>query len=310
MQDRPLPPDDEAEARLSALADRVRDDLALIAHPRMNWLTPRLAPNGSQAFDVLIAGGGQSGAAAAFGLKRWRVDNVLVVDKAARGMEGPWQTYARMHTLRSPKDYTGPDLDVPNLAYPRWHIARFGEQSWTDLKLIPSKLWAEYLLWVREVTEIPVHNEVALVDIAPAGDLLASTLQHTDGRTETIYARKLVLATGQDSTGVWWMPPEVAALPENRRAHAADDIEFSHLANRDVAILGAGASAFDNAAAALEAGARAVTLFCRRATPQVIQPYRWLTFRGFLAHLGDLDDARRWRIMRHVLVPSRFVWVS
>jgi hypothetical protein len=33
----------------------------------------------------------------------------------------------------------------------------------------------------------------------------------------------------------------------------------------------------------------------------VIQPYRWLTFRGFLRHFCDLDDAWRWRFMRAVL---------
>ena len=292
---------DAAAKRLSVLEEQVRHDLELISHPRMPWLTPKPAPDGTQALDVLIAGGGQSGVATAFGLKRWRVDNVAVVDKAARGLEGPWRTFARMETLRSPKDYTGPDLDVPSLTYPKWHIARFGEDNWQDLSLIPSHLWADYLLWVRDVTDVPVRNGVALRHIAPHGDLLAAELQHTDGRLETVYARKIVLATGQDSTGVWWMPPAVAALPEHRRAHAADDIDFSQLADKTVAILGAGASAFDNAATALEAGARQVTLYCRRQAPQVIQPYRWLTFRGFLAHLGDLDDAWRWRFMRHIL---------
>jgi hypothetical protein len=33
----------------------------------------------------------------------------------------------------------------------------------------------------------------------------------------------------------------------------------------------------------------------------VVQPYRWLTFAGFLRHLSDLDDAWRWRFMRHIL---------
>jgi cation diffusion facilitator CzcD-associated flavoprotein CzcO len=33
----------------------------------------------------------------------------------------------------------------------------------------------------------------------------------------------------------------------------------------------------------------------------VIQPYRWLTFRGFLRHLCDLDDAWRWRFMQKIL---------
>jgi FAD-dependent urate hydroxylase len=66
-------------------------------------------------------------------------------------------------------------------------------------------------------------------------------------------------------------------------------------------VIGAGASAFDNAATALEAGAAAVHLFCRRAEIQLIQPYRWLTFRGFLRHFCDLDDAWRWRFMRAIL---------
>ena len=42
-------------------------------------------------------------------------------------------------------------------------------------------------------------------------------------------------------------------------------------------------------------------LFCPRADILVIQPYRWLTFRGFLRHFCDLDDAWRWRFMRAVL---------
>jgi FAD-dependent urate hydroxylase len=66
-------------------------------------------------------------------------------------------------------------------------------------------------------------------------------------------------------------------------------------------VIGAGATAFDNAATALEAGAAEVHLFCRRARIQVVQPYRWLTFRGFLRHFSDLDDAWRWRFMRAIL---------
>ena len=301
MQDRPLELDGDTHARLQRLVVRVRQDLALISHPSMEWLKPRTASDGSQALDVLIVGAGQSGLATAFGLKRWRVDNVRVIDKAPRGLEGPWRTYARMRTLRSPKDYTGPDLDIPSLTYQSWHVAKYGQQHWNDLHLIPRENWADYLLWMRDTTEIPVQNEVALNSIEPEGEMLKAQLLHTNGQAETVFARKIVLATGQDSTGVWWMPPEIAALPRHQRAHAADDIDFAELRDKDVAIVGAGASAFDNAAEALEANARSVTLLCRRETPQVIQPYRWLTFRGFLAHLGDLDDAWRWRFMRHML---------
>ncbi len=282
---------------LAALAARVRDDLDRVAHPRAKWLQPRIGPDGEPALDVLVVGGGQSGLGIAVGLLRAQVDNILVVDRAARDAEGPWLSYARMHTLRSPKDYTGPDLDLPSLCYQSWHEARHGPAHWRSLGLIAREDWAAYLGWVRDTVGVPVRNSTAVTDIAPAGGgLLAATF--ADGGTR--YARKVVLATGQDGMGEWWMPPVLAALPAALRAHAADPIDFAALRGRRVAVLGAGASAFDNAAAALEAGAADVALYCRRAEPQVVQPYRWLTFAGFLRHLSDLDDAWRWRFMSRI----------
>ncbi len=288
------------ETALARLEAQVRADLTKIAHPRMPWLEPVTGPDGRAAHDVVIVGAGQSGVATAFGLMRARVDNIRVIDKAERGREGPWLTYARMHTLRSPKDFTGPDLDVPSLTYQSWHEARFGEADWEALELIPRELWGEYLLWVREQIGIPVDNETELTDIAPAGNLLRLTLTSASGE-EIVHTRKLVLATGQESTGRWWMPEFVEKLPAHCRAHTADEIDFEKLSGKVVAVLGAGASALDNAATALEAGAKSVHLFCRRASPQVVQPYRWLTFAGFLRNLSDLDDAWRWRFMRRVL---------
>jgi FAD-dependent urate hydroxylase len=286
---------------IALLTHQVRADLERIAHPRMRWLEPRMAPDGKPAFDVVIVGGGQSGIAIAFGLKRACVDNILVVDKAACGREGPWLSYARMPTLRSPKDYTGPDLDIPSLTYQSWHEARFGPESWASVRLIAREHWADYLLWVREATCIAVVNDTAVRDIVPTDGLIAIDVQGSDGTSARHHARKVVLATGQEGCGLWWMPAMVARLPQACRAHAADAIDFSRLKGMRVAVLGAGASAFDNAATALEHGAARVQLFCRRAKPQVIQPYRWLTFRGFLNHLCDLDDAWRWRFMSHIL---------
>ena len=281
---------------LQALAAQVRDDLARIAHPRPAWLQPRCGPDGNPALDVLVVGGGQSGLATAVGLLRAQVTNILVVDRAPRDAEGPWLSYARMHTLRSPKDYTGPDLDLPSLGYQSWHEARYGADHWQALDLIARQDWAAYLGWVRDTVGVPVQHEAAVTDIAPADGLLAVTV---DGAVR--YARKVVLATGQDGAGHWWMPPFVAALPTHLRAHTADPIDFAALRGKRVAVLGAGASAFDNAAMALEAGAAEVSLFCRRAVPQVVQPFRWLTFAGFLRHLSDLDDAWRWRFMSRIL---------
>ncbi len=63
-----------------------------------------------------------------------------------------------MLTLRSPKDFTGPDMDIPSLTYQAWHEARYGKEAWTELKLIPKDLWADYLLWYRDVLDLPVRN--------------------------------------------------------------------------------------------------------------------------------------------------------
>ena len=260
----------------------------------------RRAEDSAPLLDVLIVGAGQGGLVTAFQLMRERVANILVVDRASRGREGPWVTYARMATLRSPKDYTGPDLGVPSLTYRAWHEARYGAASWDALHLIPKEDWNDYLLWYRDTLCLPVESDTELRAIQPCADHLAVTLRGPAGE-RTVHTRKLVLATGQDGTGRWTMPDFVARLPAHLRAATADDVDFAALAGRRVAVLGAGASAADNAAAALEAGAAEVRLFCRRAALQRVQPYRWLTFAGFLRHLGDMDDAWRWRFMSHIL---------
>jgi FAD-dependent urate hydroxylase len=286
---------------LTALEAEVRDDLAKTSHPSAPWLEPKTGPDGQPALDVLIVGGGQSGLAIAFGLRRSQVTNILTIDKAEEGKEGPWLSYARMPTLRSPKDYTGPDLEISSLTYQSWHEARFGKEDWEALDLIPRERWAEYLLWFRRAVGLTVRNRCELLEIAPAmSGLLAARLAH-EGATKTLYARKIVLATGQEAMGNWTIPEPLRHLPARFVARASDQIDFNALAGQAVAVIGAGATAFDNAATALEAGAAEVHLLCRRAEIQLIQPYRWLTFRGFLRHFCDLDDAWRWRFMRAIL---------
>ena len=61
------------------------------------------------------------------------------------------------------------------------------------------------------------------------------------------------------------------------------------------------ASAGDNAIAALEAGAKAVHMFCRRDTHRRQQVYRWVMSAGFLRHCADLDDEWRWRFVSYIL---------
>ena len=110
---------------LAALEAQVRRDIALTAHPRADWMKENFF-GGKPMLDVLIVGAGQSGLATAFQLIRERVRNILVIDRAPQGKEGPWVTFARMPTLRSPKDQTGPDLDIPSLTFQAWFEAQRG----------------------------------------------------------------------------------------------------------------------------------------------------------------------------------------
>ena len=295
-----LPTGGMSTSGIADLEARVRREIEMTAHPRTEWMAPRLR-DGKPVLDVLIVGAGQSGLATAFALRRERVTNIQIIDRAPPGREGPWVTYARMPTLRSPKNQTGPDLGLPSLTFEAWIDAVRGPGSFERIGLIATEDWQDYLNWYRRVLELPVRNDTALTAIAPGtlddgGHCLLATLS----TGETLAARKIVLATGQDGTGEWWMPQFIRALPADRRAHTCDAIDFASLKGKTVAVLGAGASAMDNAAVALEHGAE-VRLFCRRAEPMVIQRYRWLTFAGFLRHLGDMPDEWRWRFMRVIL---------
>ena len=285
---------------LEALKGRVARDLDLIKYPEPRWVPERRTSSGERILDVLVVGAGQGGQAIAAMLLRERVDNILVIDKASRGLEGPWRTFARMQTLRTWKTVTGPDLALPSLTFQSWYEAQHGVDGFAAVNKIPKELWQDYLLWVRDTLGLPVQNDTELVSLEPAPSGIAATVR-CKGKERTLYARKIVLAMGIASSGRWWMPEHVAALPSKFRAHASEPIDFAALAGKRVAVLGAGASAFDNVATALEAGAAEVSLHCRRAELQRIQPYKAISFPGFLRHFGTLDDARRWRFMNYLL---------
>ena len=290
---------------LVELERRVAKDLSLIAYPVREWVPPTNGPGGEPMRDVLVVGAGQGGIAVASRLLRERVTNIEVIDAKSAGREGPWLDYARMHTLRSPKEVTGPDLDLPSLTFQAWLEAQHGELAWQRLVKIDRSDWVEYLLWVRRMMGVPVANNVALTRIEPVTGadgrwLLRAHLRDARGE-RALLTRKLVLATGIDGTGGWQVPDVVARLPTACWARASEAIDFAALAGRRVAVLGAAASAFDNAATALEAGARAVHVYCRRAALQRVQPFKWISYPGFLRHFHTLDDATRWRFMHYLL---------
>ena len=285
---------------VTQLSKRVRHELTYLAYPPREWTVPR-SRDGAPVLDVLIVGGGQSGLGTAFGLKLERITNFRIIDRSRRGLEGPWRRFARMKQLRTPKEVSGIDFGIPSLTTRAWYEAKFGRRAWERIDTLPQEIWRSYLDWYRDVLDLVVENEVELTLIEPAGDLLLAHLRQS-GRIERVHARKIVLATGFDGSGSWRAPQSlVAHLPAELYAHSADDIDFRKLAGKRVGVLGVGASAFDNAASALEAGAARVDVCFRRSEMPRVNPLTWMNFAGLLGHFEELTDLERWRFMRRIL---------
>lgn len=292
---------------LDRLTEQVERDLELLSYPARAWLPPRHTAEGQPILDVVIVGAGQGGLAAAFGLMRERVTNLLVIDENPEDRAGPWLNFARMRTLRTPKYLTGPDLGIPSLTPRAWYEAQHGVGSWETLGLIPKELWADYLAWYRRTLRIPVRARTRVGGLSwntgdrcwnvPCTEVLPSTSPST-----VLHARRVILATGIEGSGQWEIPGMIAkALPPHLYAHTRSAIDFAALRGKRVAVLGCGASAFDNASTALEQGAREVRLYFRRPDLVRVNAYRWAEFVGFLRHMGDLPDADKWRFVSQIV---------
>ena len=281
---------------VEALDAQTRRARRWLGADRADWVRPRPGTD----HNVVIVGGGQSGVAIAYGLKRAGVGRVEVIDQADPGQAGIWRTIARMHQLRTPKTLPGPEQGNPALSFRAWYETLNGPEAFDALDRIPRLAWADYLAWFQQATETTVRYRTRLLEIEPQGDLLRLHLE-SEGAPRTVTTRKLVLANGYAGAGGPNVPDFLRALPANVWSHTASPLRPEQLAGKVVGIIGAGSSAFDAAAFALESGAAEVHMFNRRAyIDYPAPPARGATpvdrgHPGVLELTYELPDAVRWR---------------
>jgi cation diffusion facilitator CzcD-associated flavoprotein CzcO len=280
---------------LAALEQRVRFDLTCLNYPPPNWVVPATHPSGQRVADVVVIGAGMAGLVLTFSLLRNGVSNIRVLDRSAEGLEGPWVTYARMETLRSPKVLTGPAAGIPTLTFRAWFVAQFGAAEWERLDKIPRVMWMDYLRWYRHVLDLPIENGVEVLSITPQDGMLSLALREGP----PIVTRKVVMATGREGLGRPAIPAFVHDLPRHFWAHTAETIDFGALRGKRVVVIGGSASAMDNAAEALEAGCAELRMLIRRQAIPRINKLTGIGSAGFTNGYRSMSEAWRWRTMHY-----------
>lgn len=283
---------------LDLLEARLRQDLSWLELPAKPWMIKK-SHEGQSVIEVAIIGAGMAGLTAGTALSLLGLHPVLF-DRAPEGYEGPWVTTARMETLRSPKQLTGPALGLPALTFRAWFEAQFGAQAWIELDKIPRTQWMEYLRWYRKVTHLEIRNEHQVLEVLPRADQLVELQVQTPKGLEKIFARRVVIASGRDGLGGPSLPDFASKVPQQRRAHSSDALDYQSLKGKRVGVIGAGASAMDSAATALECGAKSVDMLIRRPDLPRINKGKGAGNPGLTHGHIDLPDEWKWRIRHYI----------
>ncbi len=286
---------------LNWLEGQVHREIDIFRHSYQPWVPPAADVDSKPVVDVLIVGGGLYGMGLAWGLIRSKVTNIMVVDQAPSGRAGIWMSSARMKTLRTAKQLTGIEFGIPSLSVRAYWEAKFGSTSWEELDRIPRLEWFRYLEWFRDVLDLPVRNKTEVVSVDGDANLVRVTVCQ-DGKEETLLTRRLIMATGLLGSGGAHIPAGlIEDLPAVRWAHSSDEIDFTRWCDAEVGVLGAGASAFDNAISAIENGAANASLFCRRPELPWLSAKRGLENAGFMRHFASLPDHYRWQFIKTIV---------
>src|SRR3954451_10799524 len=154
----PQPADPDADARTA---------LRLIGPDPANWVPDRPGID----HDVAILGGGQTGCALAFALRRAGIGKVTILEAAPdESRAGVWLNAARMNLLRTPKTLPGPELGIPAFSFQAWYEARHGQDAYAAIDRIVRTDWADYLSWYKQFLGINPRYQTRVTRIEPDAD--------------------------------------------------------------------------------------------------------------------------------------------
>lgn len=212
---------------------------------------------------LLIIGAGPFGLALAAQAAHDRINHLI----AGRPMEFWRRNMPKGMFLRSACDWHLDPLDVHTIE------AYLQSQGKTpkDVEPLSLEFYISYVDWFQKQKNIqPLPIFIQKLE-RPNDQFVATTL---DG--SVIKARSVVLAPGFKHFA--HTPPDLKAkLPEDRYQHTCEFTDFTDVANKRFLIIGGRQSAFEWAALLVEAGASAVHILHRHASPAfAVADWSWV----------------------------------
>ena len=248
--------------------------------------------------NVAIIGGGQTGCALAFALRRAGVGKVTILEAAPDEQRaGIWLNAARMNLLRTPKTLPGPELGIPALSFQAWYEARHGQAAYAAI----DRIRAHRLGGLSELVQALSRHQPALrhaagADRARPAIIFTLHLDTPEGSDDgdraqdhpgdRIRRRRRQLHPGRAGRAI---------CRAARYAHTEDTIDFAALRGKVVGVDRRGGRPPSTQPAWRWNMARhEVHLFARRDTIAAVPITRSRGFPGAYDNYHQLPDADRW----------------